>query len=145
MNQTNSPTRILVGVDETTDAKLAFACAINRAIMEHAVLIIASVLETSNMNVYEALSKDFMHDQRDRLKATLDGYVRTAKAAGVKDVRYATGEGDPGKVIVNEIIPVTKPDILIIGSLAQRGPRKYLPSRAAYIVKHAPISVLVVR
>ncbi|MCM8610445.1 MULTISPECIES: universal stress protein, partial [Lactiplantibacillus] len=47
--------------------------------------------------------------------------------------------------IVKTVIPALKPDLLVIGSVAKHGVRKYFWSQAAYMAKHAPISVLVIR
>ena len=59
---------ILVGVDDSDDAQLAFRYAINRAKSDGAKLTIVSILEQDNMNVYEAMSKDFVHGQRKDLE-----------------------------------------------------------------------------
>ena len=55
--------RILVGVDDSEDALLAFDYAIERAKREDLELVIVSVLENDEMNVYQALNKDFIHGQ----------------------------------------------------------------------------------
>lgn len=55
--------RILVGVDDSQDALLAFKYAVDQAKQNQAELIIVSVLENEEMNVYEALSKDYVHGE----------------------------------------------------------------------------------
>ena len=136
---------ILVGVDDSDDAQLAFRYAINRAKTDHAKLTIVSILEQDNMNVYEAMSKDFVHGQRADLEQHVLQYEKLAKQSGVEDVTSIVDEGDPGETIVKDIIPAIKPDLLVIGSISKQGVRKYFGSQAAYMAKHAPISVLVVR
>ncbi|MFC6202849.1 universal stress protein [Lactiplantibacillus nangangensis] len=136
---------ILVGVDDSDDAQLAFRYAINRAKTDGAKLTIVSILEQDNMNVYEAMSKDFVHGQRADLEQHVLQYEKLAKQFGVKEVRSIVDEGDPGETIVKDIIPAIKPDLLVIGSISKQGVRKYFGSQAAYMAKHAPISVLVVR
>ncbi|WP_125979591.1 universal stress protein [Loigolactobacillus iwatensis] len=136
---------ILVGVDDSPDAQIAFRYAMKQAKNEMAELDIVSILETDNINVYEALSKDFIHGKRQALEEHLQDYRNMAKKVGIKKVQTIVAEGNPGETIVNDIIPKIKPDLLIIGSLGKKGVRKYFGSQAAYMAKYAPISVMIVR
>lgn len=137
--------RILVGVDDSPDAQLAFRYAISEARLSGASLVIASVLEADNVNVFQALSKDYVHGERKDLAKHLNQYRELALRAGVKTVDTVVEEGDPGEVIVKTIIPAVDADLLIIGSLSKTGVRKYFGSQAAYMAKYSPISVMVVR
>ncbi|WP_367294613.1 universal stress protein [Levilactobacillus yonginensis] len=138
-------TRILVGVDDSPDAQLAFRYAMNRAKFDDAELVICSVLESDNMNIYQALSKDYVHGQRSDLQKHLQQYQKLAERFGITKVKFVIGEGDPGETIVKKIIPEVQPDLLVIGSLSQSGVRKYFGSQAAYMAKYSPISVMIVR
>ncbi|MCW3779375.1 universal stress protein [Levilactobacillus namurensis] len=137
--------RILVGVDDSPDAQLAFQYAMNRAKSDQAQLVICSVLESDNMNIYQALSKDYVHGKRDDLYDHLQRYKDLAERVGLTDVKVVIGEGDPGETIVKSIIPAVKPDLLVVGSLSKGGVRKYFGSQAAYMAKYSPISVMIVR
>ncbi|MFB9768681.1 universal stress protein [Lactiplantibacillus modestisalitolerans] len=137
--------RILVGVDDSADALLAFDYAIHQAKQDNAELIITSILESDDMNVFQALSKDYVHGERHDLEQHLLKYQQQAQSAGVEKVRTMIAEGEPGETIVKEIIPHVQPDLLIIGSLAKKGIAKHFGSQAAYMAKYAPISVLVIR
>lgn len=137
--------RILVGVDDSEDAQLAFRVAMKRAIELNAALYITSILEKDEMNVYQILNADYLRKQIDKLNQHIEGYKKVAIEAGVKKVYTITGQGDAGETIVKEIIPQVNPDLLIIGALAKEGIGKYFGSQAAYMAKYAPISVLVVR
>lgn len=137
--------RILVGVDDSPDAQLAFRYAISEARLSGASLVIASVLESDNVNVFQALNKDLVHGERKDLAEHLNQYRELALRAGVKTVDTVVEEGDPGEVIVKTIIPAVHADLLIVGSLSKTGVRKYFGSQAAYMAKYSPISVMVVR
>lgn len=137
--------RILVGVDDSADAKLAFKYAIHRAKQDGAELVIVSILEDDEMNVYQALSKDYVHGERDELEQHILKYQKEAQDAGVEKVRAMIAEGEPGETIVKDVIPHVQPDILIIGSEAKKGIKRHLGSQAAYMAKYSPISVLVIR
>ncbi|KRK39783.1 universal stress protein [Loigolactobacillus bifermentans] len=137
--------RILVGVDDSADALLAFKYAIHRAKTDQAELVIVSILENDEINVYQALNKDFVHGKRDDLEKHILEYQHEAQAAGVPKVRTLISEGEPGEVIVKDVIPHIEPDLLIVGSEAKKGIAKRFGSQAAYMAKYAPIPVLVIR
>ncbi|MBU7555372.1 universal stress protein [Pediococcus ethanolidurans] len=136
---------ILVGVDDSEDAILAFKYAIHLANQNNSELIIVSVLETGDMNVYEALNKDFVHGKRDDLEKHVQTYKQQAIDAGVKKATVLVAEGEPGETIVKDVIPHVKPDLLVIGSKAKKGLSRHLGSQAAYMAKYASIIVTVVR
>lgn len=137
--------RILVGVDDSPDALMAFDYAIEKAKKEDLELVIVSVLESDEMNVYQALNKDFIHGEYAELEKHVLDYRNQATQKGVKKVRAVIAEGEPGEVIIQEVIPKVQPDLLIIGSKSQKGVAKYFGSQAAYMAKYAPIPVLVIR
>lgn len=137
--------KILVGVDDSEDAQLAFRYAMNRAKNDHASLAIVSVLEPADMNVYEALSKGYVDLQRKRIKQHLAKYKKVAERFGIKEVTSFVADGNPGKVIVERVIPDVDPDLLVIGAQAKSGIEKHFGSQAAYMAKYSPVSVLVVR
>ncbi len=136
---------LLVAVDDSPDAVLAFKYAIHRAIKDEVGLTLVSVLENDDYNIYEALSKDFVHGAREDMEKRIAEYKQKAEEAGVKEVHTVVAEGDPGETIVKEVIPHVKPDLLIIGSKSKEGIKKRFGSQAAYMAKYSPVSVLVVR
>ena len=97
------------------------------------------------MNYYQALNPNFVHGSKQGVIDHLRKYQKFAKQQGVHDVQTVMGEGHAGEQIVKKIIPVTKPDLLIIGSLSIKGLRKHMGTQAGYMSKFAPISVMVVR
>jgi nucleotide-binding universal stress UspA family protein len=137
--------RILVGVDDSKDALLAFDYAIYLAKRDDAELVIASVLENQQMNIYQTLDTDFIHGEYADLEDHVREYKKQAREAGVADVRMMVAEGEPGETIVKDVIPAVDPDLLIVGSLAKKGVSRHFGSQAAYMAKYSPVSVLVVR
>jgi len=137
--------RILVGVDDSADALLAFEYALHQAKRDEAELFIVSVLENDDMNVYEALNKDFVHGERRELETHIKKYLKQAQDAGIQSVHALVAEGEPGETIVKDVIPHVKPDLLIVGSEAKQGVSRHFGSQAAYMAKYSPISVLVIR
>ena len=137
--------RILVGVDDSPDALLAFNYATHQAKRDDAELIIVSVLENDDMNVYQALDSDYIHGEHRELEEHVATYQQRAFDAGVARVRMVVAEGDPGETIVKDVIPAVDPDLLIVGSLAKKGVSRHFGSQAAYMAKYSPVSVLVIR
>ncbi|CAJ1180676.1 universal stress protein UspA-like nucleotide-binding protein [Companilactobacillus paralimentarius DSM 13238 = JCM 10415] len=143
--QNNTFERVLVGVDDSADAQLAFRYAMHRCIKDNSTLIITSILESGDMNVYQALTRDYVHGERKDLEEHMQEYRKVALDAGVQKVELMIGEGDPGETIVKDIIPAAKADLLVIGSLSKKGIRKYFGSQAAYMAKYSPISIMIIR
>lgn len=144
MTKTNFK-HILVGVDDSADALLAFQYAISTAKQNNARLTIVSVLESHDMSVYQALDKDYIHGERSELEEHIKVYLKQAQDAGIEKVNALVSEGNPGETIVRDVIPHVKPDLLLIGSIAKKGLKRRFGSQAAYMAKYAPISVLVIR
>ncbi|PTM22963.1 universal stress protein UspA [Lactobacillus sp. PFC-70] len=137
--------RILVGVDDSADALLAFDYALHQAKRDDSELYIVSVLEENDVNIYQALDDDFVHGKRDTLVQHLQGYAEKAQNAGISKVHTLVAEGKPADTIVRDVIPHVQPDLLIIGSESKKGVSRHFGSQAAYMAKYAPISVLVIR
>lgn len=137
--------KILVGVDDSHDAQLAFYYAVRYAAENNADLYIVSVLESDEMNVYQALDDDYIHGERSQLEKHILDFKQQALDAGVKNVTTLVAEGDAGKTIVKDVIPHVQPDLLMIGSYDKPGIARRFGSQAAYMSKYAPCSVLVIR
>lgn len=137
--------KILVGVDDSPDAQLAFRFAMNRAKQDNAELDIVSILEQDDINIYQALNKDYILDKHDELEKHLQGYRKIAEEFGIRKVETYTAEGDAGETIVKDVIPHVNPDLLVIGSSSKSGVARYFGSQASYMAKYSPVSVLVIR
>lgn len=137
--------RILVGVDDSEDSLLALKYAIHTAKEDGSELIIASILEDDDMNVFEALSKDYVHGERKDLEKHVLEYKKLAEDAGVPNVTAVVDEGAPGETIIKKIISAVHPDLLVIGSEARKGVKRHFGSQATYMAKYADISVMIFR
>lgn len=145
MNPTFTFHRILVGVEESEDALKAFHYAVHRASLEKAKLILALIIEDEDINSFEILSKSFIKEEQQKLMVQAKKYRQYALDQGVSDVEVLIGQGNPGEVIVKELIPQAKADLLIIGAKSKKGFSHYFGTQASYMAKNATISVLVIR
>lgn len=140
--------KILVGVDDAPDARAAFSYAVDKAKRDGSELGIVSILETSHVNVYQALDKDYIHSTEEELRNRLNDYVQAAIDYGVdpNKITAIVDDGDrPAERICNHVIPEFQPDLLIIGSIGKEGNRNTVGSQASYMVKHSGTSVFVIR
>lgn len=136
---------IMVGVDRAADAQLALEFAIAEANRLQCKLTIASVIETSELSVYEVLSRQEVAAARQDIRVVLDNYAALAKEGGVPEIAIMMGDGMPGRVLVNELIPSATPDMLVIGASKRTGLARHIGSQAAYLAKYAPITTVIVR
>lgn len=60
--------KIMVGVEESPDALKAFHYAIQKAKEEQAELVIVSILEEKEINVYQSLDKNYWQEQLAKLE-----------------------------------------------------------------------------
>lgn len=142
--------QILVAVDEDDSASslAAFRYALGIAKENHATLGIVTVLELEDLNVFEALSPEKRNQIRQNLEADLKLYVAKAHKVGIKKVKAFIREGKPAALIVNEVIPLFKPDVLICGSKTKPVSSRqkiFIGSQASYLAQNAPCSVMVIR
>ena len=73
-----------------------------------------------------------------------NGKISTRSVNGIDKVSVIVNEGNPGELIINKLIPLNKPDLLIIGSKST-SKLKAFGSQAAYMARYAPISVMIIR
>lgn len=140
--------RILVGVDDAPDARVAFSYAVDKAKRDGSELGIVSIYETNGVNVYQILDRDFTHSSRDEMEKRIDQYVQAAIDYGIdpKKITAIVDQGErPAERICNHVIPEFEPDLLIIGSIGKPGSRKTVGSQASYMVKHSGTSVFVIQ
>ena len=131
---------ILVGVDESEGAQKAFQYAVKQASKTGAALLIASILEIEELNVYEALDPEYLSQKQSQLLLNLKKYKQYAENSGVKNIQLYSGEGDPAEEITKTILPATSADILIIGSRSMHGIKGYFGSHATYMLSLIHIS-----
>ncbi|MGK0550537.1 universal stress protein [Enterococcus faecalis] len=137
--------KIMVGVEDSPDALKAFDYAIQKAKEEAAELIIVSILEDKDINVYQSLDKNYWQTKLAQLEQRCEEYKQEAVSAGINKVSGIVSEGNPGELIVNKLIPANQPDLLIIGSKSTSKLKSFFGSQAAYMARYATISVMIIR
>lgn len=136
---------ILVAVDDSYLGQMALVNAIHQAREDEAKLTIVSIFEKGQLSVFDFFSKEKTTAAEDDVRRALDRYRKMALENGLTDVDIRIAEGEPGEVIVKDVIPAVQPDMVIIGSNSQKGTEKYFGSQSSYIANHAPVTVMIVR
>jgi nucleotide-binding universal stress UspA family protein len=79
-------------------------------------------------------------------KKTMEGYVESAKADGVKNIDFTVEYGAPKAVIAKDIPEDQKIDLIVIGATGLNAVERLLiGSVTEYVTRTAPCDVLVVR
>ena len=106
-------TKILVAVDEDDSQSSinAFNYAVTTAKRLNVPLGIVSILEVGDFNIFDTLSPEVLDERRAQVADDLANYVNKARSFGVKDVTAYSGEGKPGVVIINDILPDVNADL----------------------------------
>lgn len=60
------------------------------------------------MNIYQAMSRDYIHGERAELEKHMEGYKNSARSR-CKNVQLVFSEGNAGEEIVKHIIPAVEP------------------------------------
>lgn len=139
--------KILVAVDEddSSSSRKAFNYAVTLANSYHVPMGVVTVLETSDLSIYDSLQPNVLEQRREAMSKSIDVYVEKAKNFGVNSVKGFIAEGKPGKVIVQNTIPDFEPDLLVCGSETKEKNSIFIGSQASYMAQNAPCSVIVVR
>ncbi|UQS82007.1 universal stress protein [Bombilactobacillus folatiphilus] len=136
---------VAIDIDDFTSSDHAFNCACTMALNTNAQLGVVTVLETKDVNVFDSMSPDKMNDKRLEVSHDLLTYVQKAKDFGVENVHPILAEGNPDKVILDDVVRDFQPDLIIVGSEAKKLLGKTVGREAEEIVEHSAVSVLVVR
>lgn len=140
--------RVLLTVDEddNTSSERAFRYATTLA-RDYAVhLGICSVLESEDINIFDSLTPSKLQAKRRHVEQVVADYVKLAEANGVEHVEPLVYEGgDVDDVILEQVIPDFKPDLLVTGADTQFAHSKISGAIGPWLAKKAPVSVIVVR
>ena len=126
---------ILVPVDGSREAELAFKKAVSVAKRngDETSLHLVHVVDTRAFQNISSFDTAMVDQVTETAKKTMEGYVESAKADGVKNIDFTVEYGAPKAVIAKDIPEDQKIDLIVIGSVTE------------YVTRTAPCDVLVVR
>ena len=138
--------KIMVAVDGSEEAELAFQKAVNVALRNQAELLLANVIDTRAFQTVGSFDTMMAEQATELAKKSLKDYEKMAKDSGVSVVESVIEYGSP-KTIIAKSIPVEKKvDLILLGATGLNAvERLFIGSVSEYVIRNAPCDVLVVR
>lgn len=137
---------ILVAVDGSERAELAFLKSLSIAKRNDAHLTIANVVDTRALQSVTAFDAEVYEQLQDDAQKLLDKYEEKAHEAGVENVVKIVEFGNPKTLLATEIPDEYKIDLILVGATGLNGfERLLVGSTSEYILRHAKVDLLVVR
>ncbi|QIL46094.1 universal stress protein [Vagococcus coleopterorum] len=137
---------ILVAVDGSEEAELAFKKAVNVAKRNQAKLVLAHIIDTRAFQTISSFDDDLADQATAVAKATLEQLVAYAKDHGLSKVEAVVEYGTPKTLIAKQLPKDYQVDLIVIGATGLNTVERLLiGSVSEYVIRHAKCDVLVVR
>lgn len=137
---------ILVAVDGSSEAELAFKKAVSVAQRNQAKLIIAHVIDTRAFQTVSSFDGMLAEQATEMAKQTLQDYVDYAKAQECHNVTTVIEYGTPKPIIAKQIPQEHDVDLIMLGATGLNAvERLFIGSVSEYVIRNATCDVLVVR
>jgi len=147
----NEYNRMMVAVDGSKMAELAFKKAVNIVKRNEGTLIIAHVVDTRSVTLFPQYDRPINHSQfleqsTDAATRTLNLYKDWANKKGLNNVETVLRNGSP-RTELSEALPTEHNiDLLILGATGLSAiERAFVGSVSQHVVRNAPCDVLIVR
>ena len=138
--------KILVPIDGSKEAKLAFDKAIEVAKRNHAKLVLAHVIDTRSLQTPTGFEGNFSDEIRKQAENLFAEYVEVAKAHNFMDVETVLEYGSPKVVISKQLTKDYGIDLIMMGATGLNAvERLFIGSVSEYVIRNASCDVLVVR
>ena len=137
---------IMVAVDGSHEAELAFEKGVNVALRNNSRLTIAHVIDTRALQSVSTFDAEVYEELQADAKKLMDEYAQKAKEAGVTDVVTIVEMGNPKTLLATDIPEEQKVDLIMVGATGLNAfERLLVGSSSEYILRHAKVDLLVVR
>lgn len=136
---------ILVAIDGSKEAEMAFKKSVAIAARNNATLNLVSIIDTS-FGSFEAYGREFADKATASAHELLEQYKKEAETDGVQNVNIVVELGNAKAKIPGELASRLKADLIICGATGvSAAERIFLGSVSERIVRTAKVDVLVVR
>ncbi len=137
---------IVVAVDGSETAEVAFNKAIDIANRNQSKLILAHIVDTRAFSTVEAYDRSLAIRAEKYATELLEDYRSKAEAAGVTNVVIDIDYGSPKVKIAKDVAPKHQADLIICGATGLNVmERFFIGSVSEHIIRYASCDVLVVR
>lgn len=138
--------KIMVAVDGSAEAELAYKKAVNVAVRNKAELLLAHVIDTRAFQSISSFDGMLAEQATEMAKQTLDDYKKKAEEYGCEKVTTVIEYGSPKGIIAKQLPQDNAIDLILIGATGLNAvERLFIGSVSEYVIRNAPCDVLVVR
>lgn len=138
--------RVLIGVDGSKEAELAFRKAVEVTKRNEGTLVIAHIVDTRSYQGFENFDGNLPEKTRKEIKSTLQEYQTIALNAGVLNVETLLEYGSPKKNLARNIPENKKIDLIVLGATGLNAiERLFIGSVSEFVTRNAVCDVLIVR
>lgn len=137
---------ILVAVDGSKQADLAYRKSVSIALRNQAVLNLVNIVDNRSFGMVEAYDRQSAKRAHVAARELLDKYKKEAEGAGVETVNAIVEYGVAKQMIPRDLAEQTNADLIICGATGMTGAERIIMgSISQSIVRFAKCDVLVVR
>ncbi|WCG34706.1 universal stress protein [Companilactobacillus farciminis] len=137
---------ILVPIDGSFEAELAFKKAVEVAKRNKAAIHLIHVIDTRAFQNVSSFDSTMVEQITEKAKETVKKYVQTAKDAGLDEIDYSIEYGSPKAIIATDFPKKLGVDLIMIGATGLNAMERLLiGSVTEYVTRTAACDVLVVR
>lgn len=139
--------RVMVAIDGSKSAEIAFKKAVKIALRNKSELIIAHVVDTRTYSMgMPALYTEETFNDSHEMRDLLDQYKQEAEAEGVTKVHAELTKGHPRILLARDIPNQYDVDLIIVGQTGLNAVERWMVgSVSQYILRTAPCDVLIVK
>lgn len=138
--------KIMVAVDGSKEAELAFKKAVSVTQRNDGELLLVHIIDTRAFQTVATFDGVLAEQATKTAKEILNDYVELAKKHGVKKISYVLEYGSPKPLIARDIPEKNNVDLIMLGATGLNAvERIFMGSVSEYVIRNASCDVLVVR
>lgn len=138
--------KIMVAVDGSDEAELAFKKAVSVTKRNDGELLLAHVIDTRAFQTVSSFDGMLVEQATNMAKETLEDYKKYALENGVKNVSYEMEYGSPKPLIAREMPQKHNIELIMLGATGLNAvERLFIGSVSDYVIRNANCDVLIVR
>jgi len=137
---------IMVAVDGSKEADLAFVKGVQSAVRNQAKLTIAHVIDTRALQSISTFDAEVYEELQVEAQELMAEYEKRARDAGLKDIQVVIEMGNPKTLLAKTIPDQEHVDLILVGATGLNAfERLLVGSSSEYILRHTSVDLLVVR
>jgi nucleotide-binding universal stress UspA family protein len=143
--------RVMVAIDGSKTAEIAFKKAVNIVKRNQGTLIITHIIDTRSVMLFpqyepSVSQTNFLEQSSRAATRTVEAYKDWAEGKGVENIETIIRNGSPRTEIADALPEEQDLDLIILGATGLSAlERAFVGSVSQYVVQNAPCDVLIVR